>query len=742
MQEISGIIEHIIFKNNDNGYCVLELNTGEEETAVVVGCCYDAREGVYLTARGETVYHPVYGEQFKADSYEYSKPQDIDGIRAYLASGAVPGVKTGLAARIIAEFGENSLIIMENEPETLSKVKGISLKKAQEISNGLKQNSRQREAVIYMQGYGITSAMALKIYEIYEDRIYHLISTNPYELADQVQGIGFRTADAIARKAGIAPDSDMRILSGILYTLKSAVTAGHIYLPVNLLQEQVSEILGIACEMIDGYIKELAIDKKIIIKKKDGQVNVYLSALYYMEQNIAFMLDSLNLSFADSLKRYQKDIERIEKEDGIIYDEKQRMAITRAIQSGVLIITGGPGTGKTTVLRTVIKLFEAAGREVILTAPTGRAAKRMSEATGKEASTIHRLLEVRMADGERLPFFEKNRDNPLEADVVIVDEMSMVDVFLMSSLLTAIPIGCRLILTGDANQLPSVGAGNVLRDLIDSGVFQTVTLDKIFRQGELSNIVLNAHRINNGEAFLPETTGKDFIFLERNEVNDILLTTLIMMKNKLPSVMKLSSFDIQVLSPMKKGAVGVEELNRLLQQHINPPSQDKEEYQSSTSLFREGDKVMQVKNNYRTEWEIRSPSGFVLESGNGIFNGDMGIVQAIDSFSKTMTIRFDDNRIAEYPFAALDELEIAYAVTVHKSQGSEYDVVILPLYGGSRLLLTRNILYTALTRAKTCVCVIGRAEVFKRMIENLGVSVRYSSLKDRIYEVREIRKNH
>lgn len=742
MLEISGVIENIIFKNNENGYCVLEINTGEDECTVVVGYFYEAQEGSYITAKGEVVYHPVYGEQFKSVSYEYSKPQDIDGIRAYLASGAVPGIKAGLAARIVSEFGENSLAVMEHDPETLSRVKGISLKKAEEISNKLKQNSRQREAVIFMQGYGVTPAMAIKIYEKYEDRIYDQIKKNPYELADRVQGIGFRTADAIAQKAGVDRNSKMRILSGIIYALRTAVASGNVFLPITALQTQVSDLLDIDCEALDGYITDLAMDKKIIVKKKDEQVNVYLSALYYMEQNIAFMLNGLNISFPAKIESYMKHIERIEREDGIVPDEKQRLAITRAVSSGLLIITGGPGTGKTTVLKTIIKLFEAEGMEVVLTAPTGRAAKRMSEATDREASTIHRLLEVRVSDGDGTVIFEKDKDNPIEADVVIVDEMSMVDVFLMSSLLMAVPVGCRLILTGDVNQLPSVGAGNVLKDIIETKEYNTVTLDKIFRQQELSNIVVNAHRINKGEVFLPSTMGKDFIFLERNEIRALQLAVLIMIKNQFPSVFHISSFDIQVLCPMKKGAVGVEEMNKLLQHHLNPPSEEKREFQSSSNLFREGDKVMQIKNNYQINWEIRSKSGFVSEAGNGIFNGDMGVIERINTYASTMTVRFDDDKMVEYPFQSLDELEIAYAVTIHKSQGSEYDVVILPLFNGSRLLMTRNILYTAITRAKTCVCIIGKAEAFTKMIENLGDTKRYSSLNDRIEEVERIRKNH
>lgn len=742
MQEISGVIERIIFKNNENGYCVLELNTGEEECTVVVGYFYEVQEGSYIVAKGETVYHSLYGEQFKADSYEYSKPRDIDGIRAYLASGAVPGIKAGLAARIINEFGENSLIVMEHDPEKLSRVKGISLKKAKDISKILKQNSRQREAVIFMQAYGITPAMAVKIYETYEDTVYDLIKNNPYELAERVQGIGFQTADAIAQKAGISPNSQMRILSGILYALKSAVSNGHVFLPITVLQEEVCRLLAIDCEMIEGYITELAIDKKIIVKKKNGQINVYISALYYMEQNIAFMLSSLNIPFSAGIDNYIRSIEEIEKEEGIVPDEKQRLAIIQAISSGLLVITGGPGTGKTTVLKTIIRLFEEKGLEVLLTAPTGRAAKRMAEATGREASTIHRLLEVRASDGDGPILFEKNKENPIEADVVIVDEMSMVDVFLMNSLLLAIPVGCRLILTGDVDQLPSVGAGNVLRDIIESNSYNVVTLDKIFRQGELSNIVVNAHRINAGEVFGPATVGKDFIFLERDDMKGLKLALLIMMKNKFPSVLNISSFDIQVLCPMKKGGVGVEEMNRLLQQYLNPPSEEKKEYQTANALFREGDKVMQVKNNYQTEWEIRSESGFVFESGTGIFNGDMGVIECINSYSSTMTVRFDDDKIVDYPFKAVDELEIAYAITVHKSQGSEYEVVILPLFSGSKLLMTRNILYTAVTRAKTCVCVIGRAEAFMEMIRNIGDTRRYSSLKDRIEEVEGIRKGN
>lgn len=742
MREISGVIENIIFKNNENGYCVLELTTNDDENTVVVGYFHEIAQGGYITVKGDFVFHSVYGEQFKAETYECSKPQDIDGIRAYLASGAVSGVRAGLATRIINEFGENSLIIMENEPEKLSRVKGISLKKAQEISNRLKQDSHQREAVIFMQSYGITSAMAIKIYEKYEDEVYHIIKTNPYELAERIQGIGFRTADAIAEKVGIDKGSETRILSGIIYALRNAISNGHIFLPIHVLQNYILQLLDIECETIDAYITNLAMDKKLIVKKTEEEVNVYIASLYYMEQTIAFMLSALNIDFDIDTNYYIRQIDKIEKEDGIIPDDNQRQAVLQAVSSGLLVITGGPGTGKTTVLKTIIKLFEEEGLEIALTAPTGRAAKRMSEATNRSASTIHRLLEVRVADKDGTAIFERNRDNPLEADVVIVDEMSMVDVSLMHSLLSAIPVGCRLILTGDTDQLPSVGAGNVLKDMIASGRYKTVVLDKIFRQEALSNIVVNAHRINKGEVFFPTTLGADFVFLERNDVKSLQLAILIMIKNKIPTAMNLSPFDIQVLCPMKKGAVGIEGMNKLLQRHLNPPDDNKKEHQTSTTLYREGDKVMQVKNNYQIDWEIKSKSGFIKEKGSGIFNGDIGVINSINEFSSTITVCFDDEKIVEYPFSALGELELAYAITIHKSQGSEYKVVILPLFSGSRMIMTRNILYTAITRAKLCVCMVGRAEVFAEMIDNVGEAKRYSSLKDRIEEVENIRKNN
>lgn len=743
MQEIEGLVENIIFKNESNGYCVLELNLGdEEESTVVVGSFYDVNEGSYIRAKGEYTEHLIYGRQFKADTYEAVMPQDLDSIKTYLASGAVPYVRAALATKIIAEFGEKSLDIMENDPVALSTVKGISLKRAKEISVVLQQNSKQRQAVIFMQSYGITGALAIKIYEKYSDKIYDIIQTNPYALAEGINGVGFKIADSIAFKAGIDKNSDVRILSGILYALKNAAINGHTYLPIELLRQSASALLDINIEEISEHILSLSMDKKLIVKKNEEEVRAYLPNIFYMEQNIAFMLCDLNLSFSIDEQYYRKKIKEIEKEDNIVPDENQTNAMIKALRSGLLVITGGPGTGKTTVLKAIIKLFEHEGYTVSLAAPTGRAAKRMAEATKRDALTIHRLLEVRGADSGLPVMFERNKSNPLESDVIIVDELSMVDIPLMYNLLQAIPIGCRLILTGDADQLPSVGVGNVLKDIIRSESIEVCVLNKIFRQSQNSNIVVMAHSINAGRAIEPKTLGADFVFLERNDINKLKLTLLTMIKNKLPKALSLSPFDIQVLCPMKKGPVGVEEMNKLLQYHLNPQTDSKKEHRNGDILYREGDKVMQIKNNYQIDWEIRSESGFIDESGNGIFNGDLGRIITINEYSASMTVCFDDNKYVEYPFVMLEQLDLAYAATVHKSQGSEYNVVLLPLFAGSRLLMTRNILYTAITRAKSCICIIGKASAFTEMIENIGDFRRYSSLHERIREAKAVKENN
>lgn len=744
MIELEGVVDNIIFKNETNGYCVLDLKlNGEEENTTVVGSFYDVNVGDIMSIKGEYVEHLIYGSQFKMSSYKSSRPKSLDGIKAYLASGAVPHVKTALATKIIAEFGEKSLEIMQESPEILSeKIKGITLKRAQEISVVLQQNKKRTEAVIFMQEYDISSSLAVKLYEKYSDKIYEIIKTNPYEIAYEQSSVSFKISDQIALKAGISKDSEFRIYAGIIFALKAALNEGHSYLPTERLKNDASKLLELNVDDIEHYIKELIFDKKLVGKIEGGISKIYLPYIFYMEKNIAVRLSDLNLKYEPNEERLLKKIDTIQKEDNITFDKMQTEAVLKALKSGLLVITGGAGTGKTTVLKTIIKLYENEGLKVSLAAPTGRAAKRMTEATGRESLTVHRLLEARGSDNENTVVFDRNEDNPLESGLIIIDEMSMVDLPLMNSLLRAVPIGSRLILTGDANQLSSVGVGNVLNDIISSGEIEVITLKKIFRQSNNSNIVTMAHDINKGLLIEPKILGSDFIFLEREDAYNLKMTLLTMIMSKLPKAFEIDAFDIQVLCPMKRGQVGVEEMNRLLQFKLNPPDDEKCEHISGDIIYREGDKVMQIKNNYQIDYEIRSKSGFVSERGNGIFNGDQGKILKINRFSATMTILFDSDRYVEYPFNMLEQLELSYAITVHKSQGSEFEVIILPLFDNSNLLMTRNILYTAVTRGKKCVCILGRKEVFCRMIENVGDFRRFSSLDERIREAENISRNN
>lgn len=734
---IEGVINNIIFEAGNDGYRVMEL-TANDELVVVVGYFHDVKVGTNIRINGEYVEHLRYGRQFKAVSYEVTLPKGSDAIRNYLATGVISGIRGALATRIVNKFGEKSLEIMENSPEELSSISGISLKKAKEISEKMQEDKRKRHAIMFLLDYGISANMALKLYDYYSDRIYEVISENPYKLAEDVQGIGFRIADNIAQNKGISKYADVRIKSGILYALNIAVNNGNVYLPMDELIKSVQELLEIDVENIEPLLTALVVENKLYIKLKENEKNVYLLGLYNAENNIAYKLVRLNIFDDIDEEQCLKDIKEIERLEGMQADDIQRSAIIKALKSRLMIITGGPGTGKTTVLKTIIRLLESRGLSIVLTAPTGRAAKRMSEATGKDAMTIHRLLDFRAGEDDNTLKFNRNSDYPIEADVVIVDEMSMVDVFLMNSLLNAIPIGCRLILTGDADQLPSVGPGNVLKDIIESNQFSMVILDKVFRHNALSNIATVAHNVNKGIVLEPKSLAADFIFIRNDDISSLQKTILTMLLNVIPTKLNIDSFDIQVLCPMKRGPVGVEEMNVLLQKYMNPPSFDKQELKKDNSIYRVGDKVMQIKNNYQLTWEIKSKSGFVADEGCGVYNGDIGRIKNIDNYARTITVHFDDDKQVEYPFNLLNELELAYAITIHKSQGSEYRSVVLPLFNINKLLMTRNILYTAITRAKTNVSILGKPEVFKYMIENIGETRRYSSLSDYIKESKEI----
>lgn len=732
MEIIKGYVDHIIYRNTENGYTVLVLIC-EEEEITCVGIFSDIVEGENIEAKGEYTDHPTYGRQFKVHSFEEKAPEDEIAIERYLGSGAIKGIGVALAARIVRRFKSDTFRIIEEEPERLAEIKGISERKAMEIADQVNQKKDLRQAMIFLQQYGINTTLAVKIYNTYGQQIYSVLKENPYQMAEDIDGVGFKTADEIATRVGIRTDSDFRIRSGVLYVLLQATNEGHTYLPMEELTARASQLLEIDGEHIEKHYMNLAIDRKLMMRQKEDTTEVYASSFYHMEANTAAMLKQLDVSYEASDEEIERRIKRIEKQTKIELDEQQICAVKEAVRNGLLIITGGPGTGKTTTINTIIRYFEMEGLDIFLGAPTGRAAKRMSETTGFEARTIHRMLEVN-GGVEGSGGFERNEKNPLETDVIIIDEMSMVDITLMYALLKAVLAGTRLILVGDVNQLPSVGPGAVLKDIIDSEQFHTVKLNKIFRQASTSDIIVNAHKINNGEEVVLDNKSMDFFFLKRYEADKVIQVTLQLIKQKLPKFVDATEYDIQVLTPTRKGLLGVERLNQILQMYLNPEDPSKREKEYGNTIFREGDKVMQIKNNYQLEWEIRTKYGLCVDKGTGVFNGDTGIIEEINFFAETMTVSFDEGKMVEYPFKLLEELELAYAITIHKSQGSEYPAVVIPLFQGPRMLMNRNLLYTAVTRAKKCVTIVGDDEVFYTMIQNNSQLKRYSGLKDRLIE--------
>ncbi|MEQ2558341.1 ATP-dependent RecD-like DNA helicase [Lachnospiraceae bacterium CLA-AA-H185] len=732
MEELTGYVEHIVFRNAENGYTVMNF-AGEEDEMTCVGTFSVISEGMYLKLRGEYVDHPTYGVQMKVESFEEQAPEDIQSIERYLGSGAIKGIGAALAARIVRRFKEDTFRIIEEEPERLAEIKGISERKAMEISSQVEEKRELRQAMIFLQKYGISINLAVKIYHKYGSEIYSILQENPYRLADDIQGVGFKIADEIAARVGIRTDSDFRIRSGIQYALLQAAGEGHTYLPKEELTKRTARLLEIEPEYIEKHYMDLAMERKIILKETNGNVKVFASSYYLMEANTAAMLAELDIRYDVPVREMEDRIRRIEDSSGMELDELQKQAVQEAVQNGLFVLTGGPGTGKTTTINTIIRYFELEGMDIYLAAPTGRAAKRMSETSGYEAKTIHRMLELN-GGVEETAGFERNESNPLGADVVIVDEMSMVDISLMHSLLKAIVPGTRLILVGDANQLPSVGPGSVLRDIIESGKYQVVRLNKIFRQASQSDIVVNAHKINEGKEVILDNKSRDFFFLKRYDADVIISVVIQLIKQKLPKYVDAKPFDIQVLTPMRKGLLGVERLNRILQQYLNPKDAKKAEHEVGDRIFREGDKVMQIKNNYQLEWEVRSKYGLAIDKGLGVFNGDMGIVRQINDFAQTVTVEFEEGKMVEYAYKGLDELELAYAITIHKSQGSEYPAVVIPLLHGPKMLMNRNLLYTAVTRARKCVTLVGDETVFEQMEHNVTEQVRYSGLIDRIWE--------
>ena len=755
MASVAGYVEKIKYRNEENGYSILSVSGGGEEF-VLVGTFPVIEEGEYIQAEGVMKVHPVYGEQLQVESYEAKTPEDRESVLRYLSSGAVKGIGEALAKRIVKKFKNDTLRILEEEPERLSEVKGISDRMAAEIGAQILEKKEMRDAMLFLTKYGISMNLSVKLYRRYGDAIYGIIRDNPYRLADDVTGIGFRIADDIARRAGIEADSELRIRSGILYVLSQAGGQGHMYLPEEILLRRTAELLGIPEEGMRVQLSDLQMDRKIVMKKMPPEAvpdtdpswirmdpesrefpeeqipedrwAVYPSGAYFTELNTAAMLHDLDLRSDEPEERILKALSQVEESEGIIFDDQQRLAVLEAARSGLLILTGGPGTGKTTTINAIIRYFERQGAEILLAAPTGRAAKRMTEATGHEARTIHRLLEISgmPADEEdRKPgtltgmHFARNEEMPLEADCVIIDEVSMVDIYLMNSLLKAVSPGTHLILVGDSNQLPSVGPGNVLRDLISSGCFNVVRLNRIYRQAAESDIVVNAHRMIDGDPIDLSKRSRDFLFIRQEDPDGVLQIMLSLVRDKLPKYVDAPVNELQIMTPMRKGVLGVENLNRFLQGVMNPPAPGKPEKELNGILFRVGDKVMQIKNDYH----------------RGVYNGDIGILTMINSFAETLTVVFDDDREVEYSYGDAEELELAYAITIHKSQGSEYPAVVIPVWPGPRMLLTRNLIYTAVTRARSCVAMVGAPRCFFDMVANTQELRRYTGLAERVKEL-------
>ena len=809
MTELKGFVSHIVYRNEENGYTVFEMTLTESvgnapqegsvsdldaadigDVITCVGSPVSISEGEGCTVAGTCTTHPVYGDQFRVQSYRAVAPENAQAMYRYLAAGSIKGIGPAMAARIVKKFGDDTLRIMEEEPEKLAGVKGISMRIAREIGAQMEDKKDLRDAMIFLQQYGIGSAHAVKIWQAYGTGLYEIMKNNPYRLAEDIRGIGFATADDIARRIGIRADSEYRIRSGILYTLFLASGEGHSFLPEEVLVQRTCALLHLPAEEILVQMENLAVERRLRIRRPAAgpapEVEVYLTGVFRREQDIARMLLDLDAQIqrasrdASIRKKVEKKIARLEQEEEITLDPLQRKAVAEAAANAILLITGGPGTGKTTTINTIIRYFMSEDLRVLLAAPTGRAARRMSEATAFPAMTIHRLLGVRSVtdaddekeflksegrsasgaaaagfygdlgtgyapgsggnggksgDGQNYSYFERGADNPLEADVVIIDEMSMVDMNLFHYLLRAVPIGARLILVGDVNQLPSVGPGCVLQDLIDSRAFHTIMLRHVFRQASRSDIVMNAHRILEGQSLPMDNKSRDFFFLERDQVPVIYKHTVQLIREMLPKYVGCRPEEIQVLTPMRRGSLGVERLNEVLQSVLNPPDRGRREHVRRETVFREGDKVMQTRNNYQIEWEVRGNFGMPIDRGTGIFNGDFGRIEEIDPDTEMMTVIFDDARTVEYPFAELEDLELAYAITVHKSQGSEYPAVILPLLAGPSGLFNRNLLYTAVTRARSCVVLLGSRDAVDRMIANTRRTHRWTGLRDRITEL-------
>ena len=726
MVQINGNVEAVIYSNEDNGYAICDFGTDADELITIVGTLPYVSEGDTMTVFGRWVHNPKYGRQFKVEQYEKKLPADGGAILRYLSSRAVKGIGPKTAKRIVDEFGEDTFDVIENHPEWLAQIQGISLKKAEAISEDFKAQSGIRSAMIFFRDW-FGPATIMKIYKKWGSGAVDIVKSNPYRLCDEIYGVGFERTDKFAYELGVSKDSRERIMSGIHYVIKyNEIQNGHVCLPREKLKESSASLLGVSIEAADEAISALLKDGVIKYSRFDDVQYIYSQYSYESEKYIASKLD-----FADKLCPAidVEDIERfIDKEEavcGIKYASLQKKAIALALKNGVMILTGGPGTGKTTVVRALLDIFSSMGMKIALAAPTGRAAKRLSESTLHEAKTIHRLLEMSYGNDDEA-VFNRDENNCLDENVIIIDEASMIDNLLMASLLRAVKPGARIIIIGDADQLPSVGAGNVLRDIIESGHFATVCLTEIFRQAQQSLIVTNAHSINEGKCPDINVKDNDFFYLERGNDHDIAMTVADLWKNRLPKKYGADTVNnIQVITPSRKGEAGTDNLNVLLQGVLNPATKGRKEYKFRDKIFREGDRVMQIRNNYDLEWERTDGNGF------GIFNGDIGFIESIDYTEQCMEILFDD-RLTKYDFTILDELEHAYAVTVHKSQGSEYPIVIIPMYSAPPMLLTRNLLYTAVTRAQTMVILVGKRDVIELMVDNNRQSMRYTGLARRL----------
>ena len=736
-ETINGFVEKVVYRNTENGYTVVNISV-EGDDVVCTGYFSDITEGDQIIAEGSFVEHKQYGIQFTVTSYEIKEPETSVAMEKYLGSGIIKGVGPALSAKIVKKFGDETFNIIEREPERLAEIKGITEKKAIEIGSQFEEKKEFRNAMIFLNQYGVSNALAMKIYKEYGIKVMKIVRENPYRLADDIAGVGFKTADEIALRMGFSPESSMRMKAGISFALSMAASNGHTYLLYEDLYEESKRLLGISEAEFESDIYELTIERKIVLKEVKGERRVYNNNLYYMELTVARKLLDLNAKSENNYKVMEAKVKEVEANTGIKLGDLQRKAVYEAVESGLVIITGGPGTGKTTTINAIIKLFEMQNMEILLAAPTGRAAKRMTETTGMEAQTIHRLLELNGNPEEGGSMrFERNELNPLEADVIIIDEMSMVDIYLMYSLLKAITVGTRLILVGDVNQLPSVGPGKVLKDIISSEKFNVVRLSEIFRQAAESDIITNAHKINAGQSIRLDNKSKDFFMLSMSSSIQIQRALVSLIAEKLPPYVDATKYDIQVLTPSRKGELGVENLNKILQQYINPPAPNKREKQWGEMIFRENDKVMQIKNDYQMEWKIVTKKGLTIKEGSGVFNGDCGIIREINEFAGTVTVEFDEGKLVEYTGATLEELELAYAITIHKSQGSEYPAVIIPLLNAPRPLLNRNLLYTAVTRARKCVTIVGSENSVNEMIQNESEMKRNSGLVDSIIEMEE-----